>query len=125
MTRCLVGSHCCSYVTDAPCVFENARCSTRAVDGGRINIAACSVGGAQFCVDHATEYVASRQQFGQPVGRFQNTQFRLADMATGVSASRLMVRWAAVGLGHPCAQLAVLAVASLSLVMSRIGVASS
>ncbi len=63
------------------------------VDGGRINIAACSVGGAQFCVDHAAEYVASRQQFGQPVGRFQNTQFRLADMATGISASRLMVRW--------------------------------
>ena len=65
-----------------------------AVDGGRINIAACSVGGAQFCLDHAAAHVASREQFGQPVGRFQNTQFRLADMATGVSASRLMVRWA-------------------------------
>ena len=73
---------------------SEAECAllARAVDGGRINIAACSVGGAQFCVDHAAEHVASRSQFGQPIGRFQNTQFQLADMATGVSASRLMVR---------------------------------
>ena len=78
-----------------------------AVDGGRVNIAACSLGGAQLCLDIAQEYVTSRQQFGKPLGAFQNTQFKLAemkaeiqmqtqsklaDMATLVQASRLMVR---------------------------------
>ena len=63
-----------------------------AVDGGRVNIAACSLGGAQLCLDIAQEYVTSRQQFGKPLGAFQNTRFKLADMATLVQASRLMVR---------------------------------
>ena len=66
--------------------------SISAVNGGRINIASCSVGGAQFCTDEALEYVQNRHQFGKSIGSFQNTEFKLADMATAVHASRLMVR---------------------------------
>lgn len=66
-----------------------------ALDGGRINIAACSVGGAQFCVDHALAHARDRKQFGKPLAAFQASQFRSADMATQVQASRLMVRHAA------------------------------
>lgn len=62
------------------------------MNGGRLNIAACSIGGAQFCLDTAQEYVQNRVQFQQPVASFQNTAFKLADMATAVQASRLMVR---------------------------------
>lgn len=64
----------------------------QALDGGRINIAACSVGGAQFCLEHAMEHVRSRKQFGRAVSEFQATQFKIADMATAVQSSRLMVR---------------------------------
>lgn len=67
-------------------------CSAHAVNGGRINIGSCSVGGAQFCTDIALDYVQGRQQFGKSIGTFQNTEFKLADMATAVHASRLMVR---------------------------------
>lgn len=69
-----------------------------ALDGGRINIAACSVGGAQFCVDATQEYVQTRKQFGKALIDFQNTQFKLADMLTTVHASRLMVAHAASSL---------------------------
>lgn len=69
-----------------------------ALDGGRINIAACSVGGAAFCLEYAWKYASERQQFGQRIGDFQATQFRLADMATSLAASRLMVRSAATSL---------------------------
>eukprot|EP00250_Pteridium_aquilinum_P005061 c15216_g1_i1 orf=333-1187(-) len=65
------------------------------LDGGRINIAACSVGGAQFCLDATEEYVKRRKQFGKAIIDFQNTQFRLSDMITRVQASRLMVAHAA------------------------------
>ncbi|KAG0592142.1 hypothetical protein KC19_1G228700 [Ceratodon purpureus] len=69
-----------------------------ALDGGRINIATCSVGGAQFCVDAAQGYVSSRKQFGKAIIDFQNTQFKLADMLTSVQASRFMVSNAATAL---------------------------
>jgi alkylation response protein AidB-like acyl-CoA dehydrogenase len=69
-----------------------------ALDGGRINIATCSVGGAQFCVDAAQGYVSSRKQFGKAIIDFQNTQFKLADMLTSVQASRFMVANAATAL---------------------------
>ena len=69
-----------------------------ALDGGRINIAACSVGGAAFCLEYAWKYAHERQQFGQRIGDFQATQFRLADMATSLAASRLMVRAAGASL---------------------------
>mmetsp|Transcript_40650 Transcript_40650/g.86560 ORF Transcript_40650/g.86560 Transcript_40650/m.86560 type:complete len:418 (+) Transcript_40650:172-1425(+) len=68
------------------------------LDGGRINIATCSVGGGQFALDQAREYVGGRKQFGRELAKFQNTQFKLADMMTSVSASRLMVRRAARAL---------------------------
>nr|WP_313418381.1 acyl-CoA dehydrogenase family protein [Brevundimonas diminuta] len=61
------------------------------LDGGRLNIAACSLGGARLALETAQEYVAGRKQFGQAIGQFQNTQFELADMATDLEAARLMV----------------------------------
>ncbi|DBA69032.1 TPA: Isobutyryl-CoA dehydrogenase, mitochondrial [Trebouxia sp. C0005] len=69
-----------------------------ALNGGRINIASCSVGGAEFCTDVALKYVQGRHQFGKPIGTFQNTEFKLADMVTAVHASRVMVRHAAQAL---------------------------
>ena len=65
---------------------------TSAVNGGRINIGACSLGGAAFCLDAAREHAAVREQFGQAIGSFQAMQFKLADMATSLHSARLMVR---------------------------------
>ncbi|MFV8783110.1 acyl-CoA dehydrogenase family protein [Microbulbifer sp. SA54] len=65
------------------------------LDGGRINIAACSLGAARACLDRTTAYVKEREQFGRAIADFQNTQFKLADMATGLIAARQMVRLAA------------------------------
>lgn len=65
------------------------------LDGGRLNIGACSIGGAQRCLDEAVEYVKQRKQFGQPIAEFQNTQFMLADMATELAASRALLHVAA------------------------------
>jgi hypothetical protein len=67
----------------------------KGLDGGRINIASCSVGTAQAALDAATRYVQERQQFGQPLAEFQSVQFRLADMVTELVAARQMVRLAA------------------------------
>jgi alkylation response protein AidB-like acyl-CoA dehydrogenase len=61
------------------------------LDGGRLNIAACSLGGARLALETAQDYVATRKQFGRPIGEFQALQFRLADMATDLEAARLMV----------------------------------
>ncbi|GMH32542.1 hypothetical protein BSKO_00376 [Bryopsis sp. KO-2023] len=72
----------------------------RALDRGRINIAACAVGGAQFCADVAKEYSKSRKQFGKSIGSFQSTQFKLADMATSLQASRLLVHNAAESMDN-------------------------
>lgn len=72
------------------------------LDGGRLNIAACSLGGARLALEAAQDYVAGRKQFGQAIGQFQNTQFELADMATDLEAARLMVlrgAWA-IDTGH-------------------------
>jgi len=63
----------------------------RALDGGRINIGSCSLGGAQACFDAAREHLKTRRQFGKPLAEFQALQFRLADMATELEAARLMV----------------------------------
>jgi acyl-CoA dehydrogenase len=65
------------------------------LDGGRINIGACSLGGAQRCLDEAIQYVKDRSQFGKPIAEFQNTQFTLADMATDLEASRALLYLAA------------------------------
>ena len=74
------------------------------LDGGRINIATCSVGTAQQALQEATDYVAERKQFGQAIAEFQATQFRLADMLTDVVAARQMVRLAASKLDSGDAQ---------------------
>ena len=65
------------------------------LDGGRLNIGACSLGGAQRCLDEAVAYTKDRQQFGQAIADFQNTQFMLADMATDLEAARALLYLAA------------------------------
>jgi alkylation response protein AidB-like acyl-CoA dehydrogenase len=65
------------------------------LDGGRLNIGACSLGGAQRCLDEAVNYTKDRQQFGKPIADFQNTQFVLADMATELEAARALLYLAA------------------------------
>jgi acyl-CoA dehydrogenase len=65
------------------------------LDGGRINIGACSLGGAQRCLDEAVQYVKDRRQFGKAIAEFQNTQFTLADMATDLEAARALLYLAA------------------------------
>lgn len=68
------------------------------LDGGRINIGACSLGAAKASLNKAREYTAGRNQFGRPVADFQAVQFQLADMATELEAARLMIRQAAAKL---------------------------
>ncbi|GAA5194200.1 acyl-CoA dehydrogenase family protein [Ferrimonas gelatinilytica] len=70
----------------------------KGLDGGRINIAACSLGTAQAALDRATDYLKEREQFGKPLAAFQALQFKLADMATELVAARQMVRLAAFKL---------------------------
>jgi alkylation response protein AidB-like acyl-CoA dehydrogenase len=65
------------------------------LDGGRLNIGACSLGGAQRCIDEALRYTGERRQFGQRILDFQNTQFVLADMATELEAARALLYLAA------------------------------
>ncbi len=74
---------------------DGFRFAMAGLDGGRLNIGACSLGGAQRCLDEAVKYTKERQQFGQPVADFQNTQFMLADMATDLEASRALLYLAA------------------------------
>jgi alkylation response protein AidB-like acyl-CoA dehydrogenase len=73
------------------------------LDGGRINIASCSLGGAQLALDLAKTHLETRKQFGQALKEFQGLQWRFADMATELDAARLMVRRAAHSLDtkHP------------------------
>jgi alkylation response protein AidB-like acyl-CoA dehydrogenase len=75
----------------------------RGLDGGRINIAACSIGGARFCLEKAIEHMGVRKQFGRRLAEFQALQFRLADMAIELDAARLMVHRGAAALDakHP------------------------
>lgn len=70
------------------------------LDGGRINIATCSIGTAQAALEAATEYTKERKQFGQAIADFQASQFKLADMATDLVAARQMVRLAACKLDN-------------------------
>ena len=77
---------------------EGFRIAMSALDGGRVNIGACSLGGAGFALDTALAYVQTRRQFGRPLADFQALQFKLADMATDLEASRLMVLRAAAAI---------------------------
>jgi len=79
---------------------DGFRYAMMGLDGGRINIAACSLGGAQACLDAALAYVKQRRAFGKTLSEFQALQFKLADMATELEAARLMVHRAAVALDN-------------------------
>ena len=70
------------------------------LDGGRINIATCSVGTAQQALEDAAAYVKERRQFDTAIADFQHTQFKLADMATELVAARQMIRLAASKLDN-------------------------
>ncbi|AIW16528.1 acyl-CoA dehydrogenase family protein [Vibrio tubiashii] len=72
----------------------------KGLDGGRINIATCSVGTAQQALNQAIQYVNERKQFGKTIGSFQALQFKLADMATELVAARQLVRLAASKLDN-------------------------
>ncbi|WMN90063.1 acyl-CoA dehydrogenase family protein [Vibrio parahaemolyticus] len=72
----------------------------KGLDGGRINIATCSVGTAQQALNHATQYMQERKQFGKALAQFQALQFKLADMATELVAARQLVRYAASKLDN-------------------------
>ncbi|NYD88855.1 acyl-CoA dehydrogenase family protein [Sphingomonas melonis] len=74
---------------------EGFRIAMMGLDGGRLNIGACSLGGAQRCLDEAIRYTKDRNQFGKPIADFQNTQFTLADMATELEAARALLYMAA------------------------------
>jgi len=74
---------------------EGFRIAMMGLDGGRLNIGACSLGGAQRCLDEAIGYTRDRKQFGQAVSDFQNTRFMLADMATDLEAARALLYLAA------------------------------
>jgi alkylation response protein AidB-like acyl-CoA dehydrogenase len=67
----------------------------KGLDGGRLNIGACSLGGARACLEASRDYLKDRKQFGQPLSDFQALQFRLADMATELESARLMIHRAA------------------------------
>lgn len=77
---------------------EGFTLAMKGLDGGRINIATCSIGTAQQALNTAMEYMQERQQFGKPIAAFQGLQFKLADMATELVAARQLVRLAAYKL---------------------------
>jgi alkylation response protein AidB-like acyl-CoA dehydrogenase len=77
---------------------QGFRIAMTGLDGGRLNIGACSLGGAQAATDKAVRYMAERQAFGRPLDQFQALQFRLADMATELEAARTLLWRAAAAL---------------------------
>lgn len=77
---------------------EGFRIAMKGLNGGRINIGACSLGGAAEALDAALDYAKGRTAFGKPIAEFQASQFKLADMATDLEASRLMILRAADAL---------------------------
>ncbi|WP_252108592.1 MULTISPECIES: acyl-CoA dehydrogenase family protein [unclassified Halomonas] len=81
---------------------DGFKIAMKGLDGGRINIATCSVGTAQRAINEARDYLRERKQFGKPLAEFQALQFRLADMVTELVAARQLVHMAATKLdaGH-------------------------
>jgi len=79
---------------------EGFRIAMAGLDGGRLNIGACSLGGAQFCLDRTIDYMKERRQFGTRLADFQALQFRLADYATELDAARLLLHRAAVAVSE-------------------------
>ena len=86
---------------------QGFRFAMMGLDGGRLNIAACALGGAGQAFETARTYLSDRRQFGRPLKDFQALQFKLADMGTELEAARLMVRRAASALdaGDPQATM--------------------
>ena len=86
---------------------DGFKIAMKGLDGGRINIASCSIGAARKCLDLARDYMLERKQVGQRLADFQALQFKLADMATELEAARLMVYRAASSLdvGDPNATM--------------------
>jgi hypothetical protein len=84
---------------------QGFRIAMAGLDGGRLNIGACSIGGAQFCLDRTIDYMKERRQFGSRLADFQALQFRVADFATELDAARLLLHRAAVAVaaGEPAA----------------------
>jgi alkylation response protein AidB-like acyl-CoA dehydrogenase len=82
---------------------QGFRIAMAGLDGGRLNIAACSLGGAQFCLDRTVEYMKERKQFGSRLADFQALAFRVADYATEIESARLMLHRAALAVtnGEP------------------------
>lgn len=79
---------------------QGFKMAMQGLDGGRINIATCSIGTAQHALNVARDYMQEREQFGKPIAAFQALQFKLADMATELVAARQMVRLAASKLDN-------------------------
>jgi alkylation response protein AidB-like acyl-CoA dehydrogenase len=79
---------------------QGFRIAMAGLDGGRLNIGACSIGGAQFCLDRTIAYMKERKQFGTRLSEFQALQFHVADYATELEAARLMLHRAAVAVGN-------------------------
>jgi len=77
---------------------EGFRFAMMGLDGGRLNIGACSLGGARGAMEAATAYIRERKQFGRAIADFQASQFKLADMATQLEAARLLLHKAAAAL---------------------------
>ncbi len=79
---------------------QGFRIAMAGLDGGRLNIGACSIGGAQFCLDRTIAYMKERKQFGSRLSEFQALQFRIADYASELEAARLLLHRAAVAVGN-------------------------
>ncbi|MCK5425943.1 MAG: acyl-CoA dehydrogenase, partial [Emcibacter sp.] len=74
---------------------DGFKIAMKGLDGGRLNIGACSLGAAQACLDMTVQYMTERKQFGKSLSKFQALQFRIADMATELEAARLLLHKAA------------------------------
>ncbi len=83
---------------------EGFKFAMSGLDGGRLNIGACSLGGARACLEAARNHLMHRRQFGQALAEFQALQFRFADMATELEAARLMVHRGAASLDAGAAE---------------------
>ncbi len=86
---------------------DGFKIAMKGLDGGRINIAACSIGTAQAAANRARQYMLEREQFGEAIGNFQALQFKLADMVTELVAARQLIRLAAFKVDSQHAEAAV------------------
>jgi alkylation response protein AidB-like acyl-CoA dehydrogenase len=91
---------------------QGFKIAMQGLDGGRLNIGACSLGGAQYCLDRTLTYMKQRKQFGTRLADFQSLGFRIADYATELEAARLMLYRAAIAVDQrepPATRLAAMA----------------